>query len=85
MYKNCREELLAVLTEFVKEKGVNEFTRPEALAAMRRAGTKYKQGSISAHISYRCCANVPRYYKPMYDDYEKLGNGVYRIINFEKN
>ena len=48
MYKNCREELLAVLTEFVKEKGVNEFTRPEALAAMRRAGTKYKPGSISA-------------------------------------
>ena len=83
MYKNCREELLAVLTEYVKEKGENEFTRAEALAAMRRTGSKYKPGSVSAHLSYRCCANVPRYYKPMYDDYEKIGDGLYRIKNFE--
>lgn len=48
MYKNCREELLAVLTEYVKEKGENEFTRAEAIAAMRRAGSKYKSGSVSA-------------------------------------
>lgn len=46
---------------------------------MRRAGSKYKLGSISAHLPYRCCANVPRYYKPMYNDYEKIGNGLYRI------
>ena len=83
MYKNCREELLAVMTEYVKEKGENEFTRAEALAAMRRAGTKYTPGTVSAHISYRCCANIPRYYKPMYDDYEKIGDGLYRIKDFE--
>lgn len=51
----------------------NEFTRAEAIAAMRRAGTKYTLGTVSAHISYRCCANIPRYNKPMYDDYEKIG------------
>lgn len=79
MYKNCREELLAVLTEYVKEKGENEFTRAEALAAMRRAGSKYTSGTVSAHLAYRCCANIPRYYKPMYDDYEKIGEGLYRI------
>lgn len=79
MYKNCREELLAVLTEYVKEKGENEFTRAETIAAMRRAGSKYKLGSISAHLSYRCCANVLRYYKLMYNNYEKIGNGLYRI------
>lgn len=49
---------------------------------MRRAGSKYKLGSISALISYRCCANVPRYYKPVYDDYEKIGVGLYRIKEF---
>ena len=81
MYKNCREELLAVLTEYVKEKGENEFSRAEAITAMRRAGSKYKSGSVSAHLLYRCCANVPRYYKPMYDDYEKIGDGLYRIKN----
>ena len=80
---NCREELLAVLTEYVKEKGENEFTRTEAIAAMRRAGSKYKSGSVSAHLSFRCCANVSRYYKPMYDDYEKIGDGLYRIKDFE--
>lgn len=49
---------------------------------MRRAGSKYKSGSVSANLSYRCCANIPRYYKPMYDDYEKIGDGLYRIKNF---
>ena len=80
MYKNCREELLAVLTEYVKEKGENEFSRAEAIAAMRRVGSKYKSGSVSAHLSYRCCANVPR---SMYDDYEKIGDGKYKIINID--
>ena len=79
MYKNCREELLAVFTEYVEEKGENEFTRAEAIATMRRVGSKCKSGSVSAHLSYRCCANIPRYYKPMYDDYEKIGDGLYRI------
>ena len=50
---------------------------------MRRAGSKYKSGSVSAHLSFRCCANVSRYYKPMYDDYEKIGDGLYRIKDFE--
>ena len=55
----------------------------EAIVAMRRAGSKYKPGSVSAHLSYRCCANVRRYYKPMYDDYEKIGDGLYRIKEYK--
>ena len=34
MYKNCREELLAVMRAFVIETGENEFSRAEAIAAM---------------------------------------------------
>lgn len=41
MYKNCREELLAVMRAFVIETGENEFSRAEAIAAMRRSGGKY--------------------------------------------
>lgn len=55
------------------------FMRTEALTAMRRVESKYKSGSVSAYLFYRCCANVLRYYKLMYDDYEKLGNGLYVI------
>lgn len=36
MYKNCREELLAVMRAFVIETGENEFSRAEAIAAMKR-------------------------------------------------
>ncbi len=36
---------------------------------MRRAGSKYTTGTVSAHLSYRCCTDIPRYYKPMYDDF----------------
>ncbi len=38
-------------------------------------------GIIQGQLSYRCCANIPRYYKPMYDDYEKIGDSLYRIKN----
>lgn len=65
MYKICREELLAVLTECVKEKCGNDFTRVEVIVARYRAGSKYTSGTVSTHLSYRYCANVPRYYKPM--------------------
>lgn len=58
MYTMCREELLAVMTEYVKEKGENKFARAEVLAAMRRAGTKYTPWTISANLSYRCCVNI---------------------------
>lgn len=36
MYKNCREELLAVMRAFVIETGENEFSRAEAIAAMAK-------------------------------------------------
>lgn len=36
---------------------------------MRRAGSKYTTGTVSAQLSYRCCTDIPRYYKPMYDDF----------------
>lgn len=36
---------------------------------MRRAGSKYTTGTVNAHLSYRCCTDIPRYYKPMYDDF----------------
>ncbi len=98
MYKNCREELLAVMRAFVIETGENEFSRAEAIAAMRRSGGKYPEGTVSAHLTYRCCANIPtRCYKPMYDDYEKIGspkqigiltlviyNGIISTINKKK-
>ena len=71
------------MTAYVKEKEENEFNRQEALAAMRRAGSKYTPGTVSALLFYRCCADIPRYYKPMYDDYEKIGDGNYRIKDYE--
>lgn len=84
MYRSCREELLAVMRAFVIETGENELTRSEVLAEMRRKRSRYKSEVISAHLSYRCCANVPRCYKPMYDDFEKIGNGRYRVINWKE-
>lgn len=56
----------------------------EKFMGMRRSGGKYPEGTVSAHLTYRCCANIPtRCYKPMYDDYEKIGNGKYKVINWE--
>lgn len=63
MYKNCREELLAVLRAFVIETGENEFSRAEALAAMRRTGSKYSDGTVSAYLTYRCSEGADNLYE----------------------
>lgn len=51
MYKNCREELLAVMRAFVIETGENGFSRVEAIATMCRSDSKYPEGTVSAHLT----------------------------------
>lgn len=83
MNEGCREELLEVITALVNEKGVNEFTMIEAVEAMANYHSAYSENTIRTHISSRCCANAPKHHATAYDDYERVGRGVYRIKDYK--
>ena len=80
--EGCREELLEIITALVKEKGKNEFTLTEAVEAMANNHSVYSENTIRTHISSRCCVNAPKHHETTYDDYERVGRGVYRIKDF---
>lgn len=82
MNEGCREELLEIITALVKEKGKNEFTLTEAVEAMANNHSVYSENTIKTHISSRCCANAPKHHKTAYDDFERIGRGVYRIKDY---
>jgi len=83
MYVNCREELLATVIALVKEKGVNEFTVVEVVESMQKNNTIYKESTIRTHITSRCCFNAPKHHASIYDDYERINKGVYRIKDYD--
>ncbi len=84
MYVSCRDELLEVVTRLVKEKKINEFTVLEAIDAMQQNGTVYTEGTIRTHVTSRCCVNSPKHHPTTFDDYERIGRGIYRIIDSKK-
>lgn len=79
--KTCREELLESIKQIVKSKGINEFTLDEAVNFMNQNGTKFKESTIRTHITSRCCKNAPDNHRVVYEDYCRIGQGVYRLLN----
>ena len=82
-YTNCRDELLAVVTDLVKRKGVNEFTVEEATEAMKDHNSIYAESTIRTHITSKCCVNAPKHHITTYNDYERIDKGIYRINNYQ--
>ncbi|WP_456297873.1 DUF7669 domain-containing protein [Aneurinibacillus soli] len=44
--------------------------------------TVYKPQSIRTHITSRCCVNAPDHHAVVYDDFERIGRGVYKLRSF---
>jgi hypothetical protein len=81
MKGTCRDELLLATRAIVKAKGDNRFTPKEAIEFMKKNNTTYADSTISTHITSRCCRNAKQHHAVTYNDYEALGNGVYKLIN----
>lgn len=79
--KTCREELLEAVKEIIGSKGINEFTIDEAINFMKQRSTKFKESTIRTHITSRCCKNAPDNHGVVYEDYLRVGHGVYRLLN----
>jgi hypothetical protein len=74
---SCRDEILEYLT---KTKRSDTFTIQEVIDYMQQQHTKYKESTIRTHITSKMCKNAPDNHAKTYDDLERIGPGVYRLI-----
>ncbi|WP_444875871.1 DUF7669 domain-containing protein [Aneurinibacillus soli] len=82
MANSCRAEILATVHSIVRNKGINEFTVNEVVEYLSQNNTVYKPQSIRTHITSRCCVNAPDHHAVVYDDFERIGRGVYKLRSF---
>ncbi len=75
----CRDEVLKVANLIVTRKGNNEFSIKEIIDEMEKSNTRYEDSTIRTHIVSRMCANAPQHHAVKYADFERIGNGIYRI------
>jgi len=77
----CREELLKAVRNVIKGKEINEFSIDEVIDYMKQNGTKFKESTVRTHIASRCCQNAPEHHGVVYEDYLRIGHGLYKLLN----
>lgn len=77
----CREELLHVTRSLAGRTGRQVFRLSELLLAMFQAGSRYSESTIRTHVVSRCCRNAPENHAVTYDDFERVGRGLYRLVS----
>jgi hypothetical protein len=80
MRTTCRDEILDAVKELIRSKGINEFHMAEVVNYMKENRTEYTESTIKTHIVSKCCKNAPHNHAKHYDDFERMGEGVYRIL-----
>ncbi|MDN7227339.1 hypothetical protein QWY15_08555 [Planococcus sp. N064] len=76
----ARDEILSAVKVITQERQAKSFKLEEVLILMKSRETTYKESTIRTHITSRCCANSPNHHGSVYNDYERIGKGLYRLI-----
>lgn len=76
----ARLEILASARKLAERSSDGSFTLMQILGEMRRAGTRYTESTIRTHVTSRMCADAPVHHGTTYDDFQRLGNGRYRLV-----
>ena len=76
----ARDEILTAVKSMTKEREAKHFSIGEVLHYMKEGGTSYMESTIRTHITSRCCSNAPNHHASVFNDYERIGKGVYRLI-----
>ena len=79
-YSSSREEVLSAVQFIVKIKGKNEFSIREVVDYMIKEKTSYSESTIRTDITSRCCVNAPNNHAIVYDYFERIGRGKYRLL-----
>jgi hypothetical protein len=77
----CRDEILMAAREIIRASGINKFTIDDIVKQMQRKQTKYQISTIRTHVSSRMCANSPNHHAKTFSDFERIENGVYKLIH----
>lgn len=81
----AREEILIAVKNITREREEKHFHLGEVLQYMKNNKTLYKESTIRTHVTSRCCANSPNHHGSVFNDYERIGKGLYRLINRREN
>jgi hypothetical protein len=81
---NCRDEVVSAVRSVVKERGVNRFTVNEVVDYMLARKTSYSESTIRTHVTSRCCINAPNHHATIFNDFERVERGVYRIYKLQE-
>lgn len=77
---SAREEILTAVKSITQEREEKHFHLSEVLQFMKSHGTSYKESTIRTHVTSRCCSNSPNHHGSVFNDYERIGKGLYRLI-----
>jgi len=77
---NCRGEILEAVKVIIKEKNKNEFSPNEVIKHMKDNRTRYKEGTIKNHIIAKCCINTTSTFGTLYEDFERIDRGLYKLL-----
>jgi hypothetical protein len=76
----CRDEILSVVRHIIQVKGSNEFKVSEVIENMRKQKATYSESTIRTHIVSKCCVNAPRHHAIVFNDFERIGRGLYKFL-----
>lgn len=46
---------------------------------MKERQTMYPESTIRTHVTSRCCLNAPSHHGTVYNDFERIERGVYKL------
>lgn len=76
----CRDEILLVVRHIIQLKGRNEFMVREVIENMSNQKATYSESTIRTHIVSKCCVNAPKHHAVVFDDFERIGRGLYKFL-----
>ncbi|GGS36483.1 DUF7669 domain-containing protein [Deinococcus knuensis] len=80
----CREEILEMIEQLMREPGRVTFTAREVAQRMRAAGTSHKELSIRTYVTYWMCAEPDQLSDNRTADLERVSRGQYRLRQLSK-
>lgn len=75
----CRDEILAAVQSILARSGGDTFTLEQVLHEMGKRDAGFKGSTIRTHVTSRMCASSPDHHAKVYDDFERVDRGVYRL------
>ncbi|WP_433612686.1 DUF7669 domain-containing protein [Dactylosporangium sp. CA-139114] len=75
----ARDEILLAVADVLRRSGRDTFDLNDVLVEMRRRGSRYAESTIRTHVVSRMCADAPDHHATVFDDFERVDRGQYRL------